>query len=301
MYKFLGFITIMVLGLACISPSVSEVSSESDENPALAPLKYHHPGLHVDLGVGLWAWPLPMDYDGDGGLDLVVLCPDTPYRGLYFFENTAGPEVMMPVFEAPVKIGAGLKNLQISFVEGVPHLLGPGVEYENFTEVGLTQPRALYPAEKLEVGFTKIRFKQWKYVDYEGDGDLDVIVGMDEWGDYGWDNAYDSLGQWTNGPLHGYIYLLENVKGTYENRGRLTANGRIIDVYGGPSANMMDFDGDGDLDLICGEFLDRFTWFENIGTRSEPQFAEGRWLANENGLIKMDLEMFIPSAVDWGG
>ena len=35
-------------------------------------LKYNHPGLVVDLGVGLWAWPLPMDFDGDGDLDLVV-------------------------------------------------------------------------------------------------------------------------------------------------------------------------------------------------------------------------------------
>ena len=45
----------------------------------------------------------------------------------------------------------------------------------------------LYPAKSLEEGFEKIRFKQWKYVDYEGDGDLDLIVGMDDWGDYGWD------------------------------------------------------------------------------------------------------------------
>ena len=50
-------------------------------------LKYNHPGLIVDLGVGLWAWPLPMDFDGDGDLDLVVNCPDKPSNGVYFFEN----------------------------------------------------------------------------------------------------------------------------------------------------------------------------------------------------------------------
>ena len=53
-------------------------------------LKYNHPGLVVDLGVGLWAWPLPMDFDGDGDLDLVVNCPDKPYNGVYFFENASG-------------------------------------------------------------------------------------------------------------------------------------------------------------------------------------------------------------------
>ena len=53
----------------------------------LTPLKYNHPGLVVDLGVGLWAFPLPMDYDGDGDYDLVVSCPDRPYNGTYFFEK----------------------------------------------------------------------------------------------------------------------------------------------------------------------------------------------------------------------
>ena len=60
-------------------------------------LKYNNPDLIVDLGVGLWAWPLPMDYDQDGDLDLVVSCPDKPYNGTYFFENTQG-DVKMPVF-----------------------------------------------------------------------------------------------------------------------------------------------------------------------------------------------------------
>jgi hypothetical protein len=35
----------------------------------LVRLQYNHPGLVVDLGVGLWAFPLPMDFDGDGDLD----------------------------------------------------------------------------------------------------------------------------------------------------------------------------------------------------------------------------------------
>ena len=54
----------------------------SAEAPKLQRLKYNHPGLVVDLGVGLWAWPLPMDFDGDGDLDLVVNCPDKRYNGV---------------------------------------------------------------------------------------------------------------------------------------------------------------------------------------------------------------------------
>jgi hypothetical protein len=58
---------------------------------------YNHPGLIVDLGVGLWAWPLPLDWEGDGDLDLVVSCPDVPSNGTYLFENPGG-DARMPVF-----------------------------------------------------------------------------------------------------------------------------------------------------------------------------------------------------------
>jgi CheY-like chemotaxis protein len=45
-----------------------------------------------------------------------------------------------------------------------------------------------------------------------------------------------------------------------------------------PSPCWGDFDGDGDLDLITGEFLDGFTFFENTGTRTKPVYAAGRAL-----------------------
>jgi len=62
---------------------------------------YNHPGLVVDLGVGLWAWPLPVDWDKDGDLDLLVSCPDKPFNGTYFFENPDG--AVMPTFKPPVR------------------------------------------------------------------------------------------------------------------------------------------------------------------------------------------------------
>ena len=83
---------------------------------------YNHPDLEVDLGVGLWAWPLPMDFDSDGDMDLLVSCYDVPFNGLYFFENPSGPGEQMPVFEPPVRIGPGKKNLQVSYVDGYARL-----------------------------------------------------------------------------------------------------------------------------------------------------------------------------------
>ena len=56
----------------------------------------------------------------------------------------------------------------------------------------------------------KVRHNQWRYVDYDGDGRLDLIVGIEDWSDYGWDDACDAQGRWTNGPLHGFVYWLRN-------------------------------------------------------------------------------------------
>jgi len=59
---------------------------------------------------------------------------------------------------------------------------------------------------------------------------------------------------------------------------RLQAGGQDIDPYGMPSPMWGDFRGNGKLDLICGEFRDGFTFYENIGTRTQPKYAAGRAL-----------------------
>ena len=63
---------------------------------------------------------------------------------------------------------------------------------------------------------------------------------------------------------------------------------------------ILDFDNDGDLDLLCGEFVDGFTYFENIGTRKEPEYAAGVALKNDKGRrLQMELQMIVPVAIDW--
>ena len=293
------FIPVLITGCLNVSSSTGEDPDwESDD---LHRIGYHNPDIEVDLGVGLWAIPLPMDFDGDGDLDLVVSCPDYPFNGVYFFENKEG-NVEKPIFEPPVRIADRYRNMEISYFEGEPHILIPGKEITGLT-TGDIQETDVFPVEEILKDFPikTPRFNQWKYVDWDGDGDKDILIGADDWGDYGWDNAWDEQGNWTNGPLHGYVYLILNENGTYVNQGRLKAAGEVIDVYGAPSPNLADFDGDGDLDLICGEFLDKLTWYENIGSREKPEFAAGRLLKNAGGVIKMDLQMILPTAIDWNG
>ncbi len=102
----------------------------------LEPLSYHHPGLVVDLGVGLWAWPIPCDADGDGDFDLIVSCPDKPSNGVWLFENsgTENASLKMPVFSPGRQLSKTVHYVMPSYVDGRLRVLSPGVEYLDFAK-----------------------------------------------------------------------------------------------------------------------------------------------------------------------
>ncbi len=280
-------------------------------------MPYNNPGLETDLGVGLWAWPLPMDYDGDGDLDLVVSCPDKPYNGTYYFENPTGTTARkkgflglggsgaMPVFKAGRRIGRGFTNIQLSQAGGRTVVTVPGQMFPDFAKSVFDQGVAI-AGVKSNIHSNNVRGNVWRLVDYDGDGVQDIVVGVGDWKAYGWDDGYDAEGNWTRGPLHGLVYWLRNTgtdgEPVYAAAKQVLADGKPVDVYGNPMPMFEDWDDDGDLDLICGEFIDGFTCFDNVGTRTRPSYAAGQRVHSKSGApLVMDLQMITPTAIDWDG
>ncbi|MBD3672854.1 MAG: VCBS repeat-containing protein [Planctomycetaceae bacterium] len=296
----------MRVSLICVLTGLVALSAkvEAEDSP-LQPIPYNNPGLVVDLGVGLWAWPLPMDYDRDGDLDLVVSCPDKPSNGTYFFENTSDGKEKFPVFKPGKKIGRGFHNARVSHVDGKPIVLVENKQYANFRTSQYEKPEILQVDTSFMKG-RKTRARQWHRVDYNGDGLLDVVIGYGDWTEYGWDDAYNNQGVWTNGPLRGRMRVAINTgtndEPTFESPVEIKGtDGKTPEVYGWPSPNFADWDGDGDLDLLCGEFRDTFTYFENVGSRTEPEYADGVTLIHNGDPLEMDLQMIVPSTIDWDG
>src|SRR5690554_4038532 len=170
MKKALLYATVPLLSMGLWSAAVAQSTADSSISPVdFEIVKYNHPGMVSDLGVGLWAWPIPMDYDDDGDMDLLVSCPDKPFNGLYLFENTSGD--VFPIFEPPVRLMESIKDIQISHLQdGEPRVLVPGAELVNFTQSLDREKTPLFSVDSILKDFEKNpRFNQWKMVDYDGD------------------------------------------------------------------------------------------------------------------------------------
>lgn len=283
-----------IIHVALVAISFQLTVAGAEESVRVA---YNHPGLITDLGVGLWAQPFAVDYDNDGDNDLLVATADKPYNGIYFFENPGGDPNNV-VFKPGKRLDGAMHNITISHTASGWTLMNEGKVFTDFVNSGFKNPELLAVDAPGDLG--KTRAKQWYQYDYDGDGLDDVIMGYGIWETYGWDDAWDDAGNWKNGPLRSRIFVARNHgKGFDKPVALLDAMGNPLETYGAPSPNFADWDGDGDDDLICGEFLDRLKYFENTGTRAKPVWTSGRFIEVDGETLHLDLQMLQVTSIDW--
>lgn len=257
-------------------------------------ITYGRAGVRNRVAVGLQARPAVLDVDGDGDMDLVVSCPDRPYNGIYQFLNIGSNAD--PLYDRAEWLGLAARELTAADFNGDGHidLVTSGGYYSDFRRHRLSQ----FVPVTLQRSYFVGRDDMWQPFDWDGDGLVDLLVGVSDWRDYGWDDAFDSEGNWTRGPLHGYVYFYRNVgansQPVYEPPVMLQAGGKPIDLYGSPAPNPVDWLGRGVYDLLGGSFVDFITLFRNQGTRTAPALAGGTLLEAASKPLHMDLCMIQP-------
>jgi hypothetical protein len=262
-------------------------------------ITYGRAGVRGRLAVGLWAHPAPVDIDADGDMDLIVGCPDRPYNGIYLFRNIGSNQ--SPLFDRAEWLGPGKKDLVTADFngDGAIDLVYSGGYFSDVARYRLTRPVKVELKSDYHVG----RDDLWYPVDWDGDGLIDVLTGVSDWRDYGWDDAFNEKGEWTRGPLHGYVYWFRNTGSNehprYAAPVKVEAGGKPIDQYGSPTPNPVDWLARGRLDLLASNFIDSVTLFRNTGTRSQPRLAAGELIGVDGKPLRMDLCMIQPRAVKW--
>ena len=242
------------------------------------PIHYGREGVRGKLGVGLWAHPAGTDFDGDGDTDLVVASVGRPSNGTYYFENLGD------VFAKPVRWGPAKKDLVIADFngDGKPDLVTSGGYYSDVRANRLQQ----WVPVKVEREYVTGRDDLWYPVDWDRDGRIDLLIGVSDWRDYGWDDAFDARGKWTRGGVTGQVYFHRNV-GTNAEPRYAAPVALPVTTVGSPSPNPVEWFRKGTWDLLLGEFVDRVQIWRNGDAALRTLFT-------------MDLCMIQPRTVQWG-
>jgi hypothetical protein len=131
-----------------------------------------------------------------------------------------------------------------------------------------------------------------QFVDFDGDGHLDLISGSYDPGEC---YLFRGLGQ---GRYAARQTLVDKTKKPLL---RVPNQQQVYQSFGSWPA-LVDWDGDGDLDLLIGGFDGTIHVFLNEGTRTEPQFAVANFKLQADGKdVKAPGGHAAPVVVDWNG
>lgn len=111
--------------------------------------------------------------------------------------------------------------------------------------------------------------------DWEGDGDLDFIGGNE--------TGFVQLIENISTPTRTQFKTARPIPGVYAARWMFIDDEDPERPYGQSKPAYVDWDNDGDLDLLVGNNSNRVAYFENIGSRKNPRFAKAVKLLHDGG------------------
>lgn len=111
--------------------------------------------------------------------------------------------------------------------------------------------------------------------DWDGDGDLDFIGGNET----GFVQVIENISR----PGRTQFQTARRIPNVYAARWMFIDDEDPERPYGQAKPAYVDWDGDGDLDLLVGNNSNRIAYFENVGTRRRPRFAKGVKLLHDGG------------------
>lgn len=224
--------------------------------------------FEVNKYTGNDAKPVFVDIDGDGDLDLFIGIGESLFGGpvagtIYGFRNTG--RKTFPRFVLDRALTRGIQDVGLNAFPAFADLNGDGkVEllvgrdqntFAYFINSG-SKKNPQWVRQPITFGNfeTKSYWKNPTFADIDNDGDYDLIYGS------------------ADGELYFYRNIGNSKKPNFKLESQLFEPIRI--AGGSASVSLADFDKDGDYDLLSGDYLGGFQYFENKGNKFHPNFKK---------------------------
>ncbi len=270
----------------------------------LTKIKFNNPDIATPIYTSYESRPAFYDINKDGKMDLIVTSAGRTYTGIggkcMLAYKNASDGKGGTLFESPIILQHSMQDAPMfSYkTDGTPVFVMNGMLYTELTNQGFGE------------GIYYSKLTSFKLYDVDGDGRSDAVYFK---GSSAGTNGYDKDGN----SLHTYTASFMWIKNTgSEERPVFTVAAQpLLNELGETltisddeqythvrSFGMADWDGDGDIDLIAGGWLNEFYYYENIGTASEPRFkSQGVRIETESGPMKLDCCRYNMINYDWDG